>query len=294
MFRSSWMVLACTVIFVAVVPCARAQDDKVFREMTPEATEKLLKELKIEYAKSSAKKGDEHYYDFTRNNYKIRLTYVSPKELMLDCVFRGLPLEKVNQYNTITRVARASWQSDNSGAFTLLEYGLDITGGATVGTLKQYLTRFDEELRNYDKFVAENASADTFLTEVSDEKLENILKTQGINFTKKANPSGVTTFDFELSKHKLRLYNFGGKDLMIDAHFKKVSLQVANRYNLNRKFIRVVNYKGKEVEYTALEYNLDCDAGVTEGAIRNWITSFGGDVEHFAEYAKKLQELEKK
>jgi hypothetical protein len=294
MFRSAWMVLVAAVIFVAVVPCARAQDDKVFRELTPEAAEKLLKELKIDYTKSSAKKGDEHYYDFLRNNFKIRLTYVSSKELMLDCVFRGVPVEKVNQFNTITRVARASWQRDNSGAFTLLEYGLDIAGGATVGTLKQYLTRFDEELKTYDRFVAENANADLFLTEVTDDKLELILKTQGINFTKKVNPSGVTTYDFELSKHKLRMYNFGGKDLMIDAHFKKLSLSAANRYNLNRKFIRVVNYKGKDVEYTALEYNLDCESGVTEGAIRNWLTSFGGDVEHFAEYAKKLQELEKK
>ena len=33
---------------------------------------------------------------------------------------------------------------------------------------------------------------------------------------------------------------------------------------------------------------------VTEGAVRNWITSFAGDAEHFAGYAKKLQELEKK
>jgi hypothetical protein len=294
MFRSSWMVLVVAVIFVAVVPCAHAQDDKAFRELTSDAAEKLLKELKIEYTKSSAKKGDEHYYDFQRNNFKIRLTYVSPKELMLDCVFRGVPLEKVNQYNTITRVARAIWQRDNSGSFTLLEYGLDISGGATVGTLKQYLTRFDDELRTYDKFVAENANADLFLTEINDEKIENILKTQGINYEKKVNPSGVTTFDFEMSKHKLRMYNFGGKDLMIDAHFKKLPLSAANRYNLNRKFIRVVNYKGKDVEYTALEYNLDCESGVTEGAIRNWIISFGGDVEHFAEYAKKLQELEKK
>ena len=191
-------------------------------------------------------------------------------------------------------MTRADWQRDNSGPFTLLEYGLDVSGGVTVGTVKQYLSRFDEELRNYDKFVAEALGADTFLAEVTDEKLENVLKTQGINFTKKVNPSGVTTFDFELSSHKLRMYNFGGKDLMIDAHFKKVPLSAANRYNLNRKFIRVVNYKGKEVEYTALEYNLDCEAGVTEGAIRNWIISFGGDVEHFADYSKKLQELDKK
>lgn len=288
------MVSIALVIFVAVIPCASAQDDKVLRDLTPQAMETLLKELKIEFAKSSSPKGEEHYFDFQRNNFKVRLTHVSTKELMLDCAFRGLPIEKVNQYNTITRVARASWQRDNSGPFSLLEYGLDVSAGITVGSFKQYLTRFDEELRNYDRFVAETVAADTFLAAVTDEKLEAILKSQGLNFTKKANPSGVTTFDFELSKHRLRMYNFGGKDLMIDAHFKKIPLSAVNRYNLNRKFVRVVNYKGKDVEYTALEYNLDCEAGVTEGAIRNWIISFGGDVEHFAEYARKLQELDKK
>src|SRR5215475_10939248 len=123
MLRNSWMV--AVVIFVALTPSVRAQDDKVFKELTPEAAEKLLKEQKIEFAKSSSKKGDEHYYDFTRNNFKIRLTLVSPKELMLDCVFRGMPIDKVNQYNTITRVARANYQRDNSGVFTLLGYGLD-------------------------------------------------------------------------------------------------------------------------------------------------------------------------
>ena len=108
------------------------------------------------------------------------------------------------------------------------------------------------------------------------------------------NNAGVMMFDFELGGHNLRLYNFGGKDLMIDTHFKKVSLDEANRYNLSRKFMRVVNYKGKDVEYTALECNLDCEAGVTEGMIRHWINSFGEDARLFADYAKKLQTPEKK
>ena len=160
--------LLITFPLLALAPYARAQDDKVFRELTPDATEKLLKEQKIEFAKSSAKKGDEHYYDFMRGNFKVRLTFVSPKELMIDCVFRGIPIEKVNQYNTITRVARASYQRDNSGSFTLLEYGLDISGGATAGTIKAFVARFDEELKNFDRFIVENAAADTVLTTVTD------------------------------------------------------------------------------------------------------------------------------
>src|SRR6058998_1388564 len=114
MFRSSRMILCTSLLLALVVPGVRAQDDKVFRAITPEAAEKLLQELKIEFKKSSSKKGDEHYYDFTRNTYKIRLTHFSPEELMLDCVFRGMPLDKVNQWNALTRLSRASQHKDTS------------------------------------------------------------------------------------------------------------------------------------------------------------------------------------
>jgi hypothetical protein len=279
-------------IFIALLPRAQAQDDKVFRTLTPEATGKILEDFKVEFQKSVSKKGDEHYFEFTRNNYKIRLTLLSADEMLLDCVFRGAPIEKVNQWNTFTRVTRASYHKTSSGDITMLEYGLDLSGGVTAGTVKQFIVRYDEELKKFDKYLG-NANDDVILAEVTDEKLENLLKTMAINYQKKANSAGVMMYDFELGGHKLRMYNFGGKDLMIDAHFKKISLDDANRYNLNRKFVRVVNYRGKDVEYTALECNLDCEAGVTEGILRNWITSFGSDARHFSEYAKKLEPSKK-
>ena len=286
MSRSSRTIVPALVIFVLVTPALYAQDDKVFRALAPDATEKLLTDLKIEYKKTSSKKGDEHYFDFARNNFRIRLTQFTADEFMLDCVFRNLPGDKVNDWNSLTRFARVSAHKDTTGDFTLMEYGLDISGGATVGTIKQFIVRFDEELRKFDKFVVASGLDDTILAAVTNDTLENLLKTQGLNYKKSTNAAGVAMFDFELSNHKLRLYNFGGKDLMIDAHFKKIALEDANRYNLNRKYVRAVNYKGKDVEYTALEINLDCEAGVSEGMIRNWILSFGDDVRHFSEYAK--------
>jgi hypothetical protein len=193
-----------------------------------------------------------------------------------------------------TKLSRASLQSEKSGDVTILEYGLDISGGATAGTIKQFLARFDDELKKYDKFVAGGINEDVILAKVTDEKLETLLKSQGVNYKKKANPEGVMMFDFVLGDHNMRLYNFGGKDLMLDVHFKKVPLEDANRYNLNRKFIRVVNYKGKDTEYTALECNLDCEAGVSEGMIRHWLLSFSEDARHFSDYTKKLAGADKK
>src|SRR5579862_9791537 len=122
MFRSYFVAAA---VFIAVVSQAQAQDDKVYRALPPETTEKMLQELKIEFKKTSSKKGDEHYYEFTREGFKIRLTQFSPEELKLDCVFRGIPLDSVNAWNfEKTRVTRALYYKDASGEITLLEYGL--------------------------------------------------------------------------------------------------------------------------------------------------------------------------
>lgn len=282
----SRMILPALLISLCIATTVRAQDAKVVRELSPEAIAKVLTDLKIEFNKTATPKGEEHYFEFTRGAYRIRLTQFGPQELMLDCVFRGIPIDKVNEWNAMTRLTRASLHDDPSGKVTLLAYGLDLAGGVTEATIQQYVTRFEDELKKYDRYVSD----DTVLAAVTDDKLENILKTQGISFKKSVNANGIPLFDFELGGQKLRLYNFGGKDLMMDVHFRKISLEHANRYNLNRKFVRVVNYRGKDTEYTALEINLDCEGGVTEGMIRNWIISFGEDARHFSEYARKLQQ----
>src|SRR5437867_830976 len=129
MFATFRSILCTLAVFVLIAPGAPAQEDKVFRALTPEATEKVLQDLKIEFKKTSSKKGDEHYYDFLRGTYRVRLTHFSAEDIMLDCVFRGMPLEKVNQWNTLTKISRATWQKDQTGEFTILEYGLDLAGG---------------------------------------------------------------------------------------------------------------------------------------------------------------------
>ncbi len=48
MYRSFRTVLGVAIL-IATVPCAQAQEDKVYRALSPEATEKLLQEQKIEF-----------------------------------------------------------------------------------------------------------------------------------------------------------------------------------------------------------------------------------------------------
>src|SRR6185369_5673073 len=155
MINQTRMSLCALTVFLLIVPGALSQD-QVFRSVTPDAVEKMLQENKIEFKKSTPKQGDEVYFDFTRNNFRVRLTVFSKEEMMLDCVFRGVTLEKVNQWNASTRLTRVNWTKDTSGEMTVLEYGLDISGGATANTFKQFINRYDEELKKYDKFVLAN------------------------------------------------------------------------------------------------------------------------------------------
>ena len=287
------MLIAALVIFIAVVPSSLAQEDKLQRDLTPEGVEKLLQELKIEFKKVTSKKGDEHYFDFMRSNFRVRWTLFPSKDVMLDCVFAGISIEKLNEWNAFTRVTRASVHKENTGEITILEYGLDLSAGHSTGMLKQYLARFEDELKKYEKFISGAVAEDKILAAVTDDTLEHLLKTQGINYKKQQNATGPVAFFFEMNNQKIRLYNFG-KDLMMEARYPKLALPEVNKYNLNRKFIRAVNYKGKDNEYTSLEINLDCEAGVSEGMIRHWIMSFSEDARHFADYAQKLQVAEKK
>ena len=74
---------------------------------------------------------------------------------------------------------------------------------------------------------------------------------------------------------------------LIDAHFKKVSLEDINRWNVEKKFIRAVYYNVKGTEYSVLEMNLDCEVGTTDGILRNFIVGFHEDVKQFAKYVQK-------
>src|SRR5437868_2896183 len=129
MFRITRMIPAL-VVFIVVAPTTFAQDDRVFRELKLEATEKLLQELKIEFNKTVSPKGEETYFEYKRDNYRIRLTQYSAQELKLDCVFRGVPLDKVNLWNMAARFSKATHHKDGNAEITMLEYALDISGGA--------------------------------------------------------------------------------------------------------------------------------------------------------------------
>lgn len=278
----------CWPALLLICGAAAGQSDTVLRDVTPERLEKFLSEQKVEVKKSSVKNEDIHYFTFQRGKFEVRLTSFGGKDLMLDSTFKPLPLDGINRWNVSAKFSRASWQKDAKGEpYSVLEYNLDLRGGITPEALKHYLSRFDEELKNYDIYVSGPAPDTKIITSVADERLEKVLKDLNVTFQKKPLSGGGSMFEFEVDAQPVRLQSYDGKELRLAARFPTISLENANSYNLSRKFIRAVNYKKDATELTVLETCMDCEPGVNEGMLRHFVVSFADDVRHFADYVQK-------
>jgi Putative bacterial sensory transduction regulator len=299
--RKTLPVLVVVAATLAAVPArAAAQgtgDDRVYRFLTADQLEDFLTSFQIPFKKTDdlTQRGV-YYYDFKRGSFNVRLSYFDGKDLMIDNIFRkSASLDRINEWNKKAKFSRASLHKGNMGEHVMLEYNLDVLGGVTKGTVRQMITQFDTECKNFDRFLAGNVPppavpvAEKVLLPVTANALEKVLNDLNAQFKKNNNPNGVTAYDFEMDGFKLRLYNYNGKDLMVDATFRKVNLAALNKYNIDRKFVRAVAYNNNGNEYTSLETNLDCAAGVTEGMIRHFITAYVQDVRHFANYLNNLQ-----
>jgi len=274
-------------VVAALTGLAQAQEPKVIAQLTSEQTEEFLKKQGIEFKKIETKTPGTFFYDFQRKSFNVRLYNYDGKDLMLDAVFSRLPLERVNDWNVKAKFSRACLNRDAKGEFSTLESNLDLIGGVTEGGLKQFFASFDEELRLFAKFTSETSTDDQMYAPVTSQKIEAVLKSLNIAYEKTDLKNDAGSFyDFEASNFKLRLVNFAGKDLMIDAHFKKIPLEDVNRWNLEKKFIRAVSYSAKGPDYSALEANLDCEIGTTDGILRNFIVGFQEDVKQFAKYVQ--------
>lgn len=268
------------------IPKDVTNDVKLITSMTAEETGAFLTRQGIEFKKAEPKKGIS-LFDFQRKGVNIRLYNYDGKDLMLDAAFNKMPLDRVNEWNRAAKFTRAVLQSSPKGDFTTLESNLDLIGGVSEGGLKQFLLNFDDEARVFAKLAGDGASDDQLYAPVTAARIEGVFKSLGIEYERKDLPDNAgALYDFEVAKFKIRLVNFAGKDLMLDAHFKKLPLDDINQWNLNTKFIRAVSYNIRKTEYSSLESNLDCEAGITDGILRNFIVGFQEDVKQFAKYVQ--------
>jgi len=85
----------------------------------------------------------------------------------------------------------------------------------------------------------------------------------------------------------MRLWNFNGKDLMIDVFFPKVEWETINKWNGTAKFSRArLNKDPKSgLESTVIESNLDLAGGVTDETVKHFIRSFDQEVSQWGKTA---------
>jgi hypothetical protein len=296
--RSLTTMLALLLV-LPVISRAGDEKDKVYRKISAQVLEDVLGKLDVRFKKATPNNGPT-VYDFDRNGYKIRLSSFGGLDLMLEAAFDPVTTERINAWNIRAKFSRGVLYPGNGKPYAAIETNLDCEGGVTPGTITQFIRRFDNEVSTFDKFVAERGSApapaalsqtETIYPGVSTELLENVLKDLKITYRKTALKNGAGfSYDYERQNVPVRLVDFGGKDLMLSAQFRKATLPEINQYNLKRNFIRAVLYKDANRAYTALERSLDAEGGVTENMMRNFITSYHADMDDFQRFLGQTEE----
>jgi len=132
---------------------AGASEEEIFKVATADRIEKILNDLKIQFQKSNNGKTD--FYDFKRNNFKMRLTNFGGSDLMIDCVWNAAPLTKLNQWNLKKHYIRAVlYGAGGKDPFVALESNLDCVPGVSESIIRNFITIFDNEAAEFDKHLA--------------------------------------------------------------------------------------------------------------------------------------------
>jgi hypothetical protein len=148
------LLAACLTTVVLALP-GRTQEKKesVPRGASSEVLEKVLGELKIQYQKTAGKSTKTYFYNYDRNNYKIRLGNHGGEALWLAAAFPKASLQQINQWNVRAKFSRAVLSREGERETALVEAQLDCRGGVTAGIVRQFLERFDSEVREFDRFL---------------------------------------------------------------------------------------------------------------------------------------------
>jgi hypothetical protein len=137
-----------------LLPQGGSSQTKVYKSVTNDTLEKILKSLELKFDKGERKIKDNSvtHYEFKRDGQTQRIINYGD-DLWLECLFdRKLKPEDVNRWNAEAKFSRAVLldQKDNKTAVSL-EAQLDCLGGVTDATVKQFVNRFDEEARKFAK-----------------------------------------------------------------------------------------------------------------------------------------------
>jgi hypothetical protein len=270
-----------------------SKEARVHTAISVEHLEGLLKGMEIDFKKTELKsKREGHYFAFARGKFKLGLYDHGGRELMVVSDFKALPLEFLNQWNRGRKQTRAVLHQGGKREFASLEAVLDVAAGVTDDTVRHFLRRFEEELKQFDKLVHRSETREEEVyPSLPPEHLEKILKLQKIAFKRTAGKkAGNFIYAFARDSYKFRIYDFQGADLMIEATFSPAALEQVNRYNLTRKFVRAVLHQPAGGNaFTTLEANLDCTGGVSDSIVSYFLQTFLDETRQFDRFLSKLK-----
>src|SRR5258708_29090037 len=120
------------------------------------------------------------------------------------------------------------------------------------------------------------AHAQQVYRNLASSKLEKILTDLSIDYKKtNGDKDGIHFYDFRGNGYKIRLHNYHGKDLWIDAVFTdQLSAEDVNRWNVRAKFSRCVLLSANDKITVSLENQYDCLGGCTDAIVRQFVVRF--------------------
>jgi hypothetical protein len=130
------------------------REEITFKTADVERLETILQDMKVDFKKTVTKTPGHVFFEFKKNNQKVRLHSFGGSDLMLAAAFKAAALEKVNKYNTERKFVRAVlYQPANGDAYTTLESNLDCQGGVTDGIIRYFIGIFGDEMREFEEYL---------------------------------------------------------------------------------------------------------------------------------------------
>jgi Putative bacterial sensory transduction regulator len=138
-----------------VLPIEVLSQNKIYRQVSNEAIEKVLQGLELKYQKDERKDkaATVMFFDFTRGDLTYRL-YNYGNDLWIESTFdKKMKPDDVNRWNAEAKFTRLVLIEQKEKTTISLEAQLDCAGGVTDAVIKQYINRFDEEAKKFSKFM---------------------------------------------------------------------------------------------------------------------------------------------
>jgi hypothetical protein len=132
---------------------AAVAQEEVYKGIPNAKLEKILTDMKLNFKKGKGGGQNTFFYDYSKNNFQIRVTNFSEEDLMIDAVFPASDVAKVNAWNVKRSFIRAVLYPGNGMPYTSLESNLDCMGGTSDSIVRYFINAFDGDVKDFAKYL---------------------------------------------------------------------------------------------------------------------------------------------